>query len=254
MRRPGYVLARVVIPEQSLRDGERLRLVVVNGFIERLDTAGGARARCAGASTAWSQPARRPARPEARRDRAAPADRRRHLRGRAPLGALCRATRPAARCSSSRRTTSRSPASSGSTTRLSDELGTWTLATGVEINSALQARRDVLLPRLGLSRAATARAASAASSPAIRAPAPSRPARSCRSARTGSPSTSRRPAARRRPSRPTASRRAREFERLSFRAVLSWSSARGRSNVNAGLIFDAQSESAAPDAARRAAT
>ena len=37
--RAGYVLARVVIPEQSLANGERLRLVVVNGFIERLDTA-----------------------------------------------------------------------------------------------------------------------------------------------------------------------------------------------------------------------
>lgn len=33
------MLVRVVIPQQSLRNGERLRLVVVNGFIERLDTA-----------------------------------------------------------------------------------------------------------------------------------------------------------------------------------------------------------------------
>ena len=32
------MLARVVLLAQSLSNGERLRLVVVNGFIERLDT------------------------------------------------------------------------------------------------------------------------------------------------------------------------------------------------------------------------
>ena len=35
----GYVLARVVLPAQSLRDGGRLRIVVVNGFIEKVDTS-----------------------------------------------------------------------------------------------------------------------------------------------------------------------------------------------------------------------
>lgn len=34
----GYVLARVVLPAQSLNDGGRLRLVVVDGFVERIDT------------------------------------------------------------------------------------------------------------------------------------------------------------------------------------------------------------------------
>lgn len=38
--RAGYVLVRVVLPAQDLRDGGRLRLVVVNGFIERIETAG----------------------------------------------------------------------------------------------------------------------------------------------------------------------------------------------------------------------
>ena len=33
----GLILARVVLPQQSLRDGGRLRVVVVNGFIERID-------------------------------------------------------------------------------------------------------------------------------------------------------------------------------------------------------------------------
>ncbi|MCR8827334.1 ShlB/FhaC/HecB family hemolysin secretion/activation protein [Pseudosulfitobacter koreensis] len=35
----GFVLTRVVLPQQSLRDGGVLRVEVVNGFIERIDTA-----------------------------------------------------------------------------------------------------------------------------------------------------------------------------------------------------------------------
>lgn len=37
--REGYVLARVVIPAQTLVDGGALRLSVVNGFVEKIDTA-----------------------------------------------------------------------------------------------------------------------------------------------------------------------------------------------------------------------
>ena len=37
--REGFVLARVVLPAQTLRDGGSLRLVVVNGFVERADLA-----------------------------------------------------------------------------------------------------------------------------------------------------------------------------------------------------------------------
>lgn len=37
--RAGYVLVRVVLPPQELRDGGRLRLVVVDGFIERIDAS-----------------------------------------------------------------------------------------------------------------------------------------------------------------------------------------------------------------------
>lgn len=36
--RAGFVLARVVLPAQELRDGGRLRLTVVDGFVERIDT------------------------------------------------------------------------------------------------------------------------------------------------------------------------------------------------------------------------
>jgi hemolysin activation/secretion protein len=36
----GYVLARVVLPAQSLQDGDRLRIVVVNGYVERIDVEG----------------------------------------------------------------------------------------------------------------------------------------------------------------------------------------------------------------------
>ncbi len=35
----GFVLTRVVLPQQTLRDGGRLSVVVVNGFIERVDTS-----------------------------------------------------------------------------------------------------------------------------------------------------------------------------------------------------------------------
>jgi hemolysin activation/secretion protein len=37
--RAGYILVRVVVPAQDLRDGGDVRLVVVNGFIERVDTS-----------------------------------------------------------------------------------------------------------------------------------------------------------------------------------------------------------------------
>ncbi|WP_299362903.1 ShlB/FhaC/HecB family hemolysin secretion/activation protein [uncultured Paracoccus sp.] len=37
--RMGYVLARVVIPEQTLEDGGPLRLTVVNGYVERVDAS-----------------------------------------------------------------------------------------------------------------------------------------------------------------------------------------------------------------------
>ena len=38
--RAGYILVRVVVPAQDLRDGGDVTLVVVNGFIERIDTSG----------------------------------------------------------------------------------------------------------------------------------------------------------------------------------------------------------------------
>ena len=37
--RRGYVLARVVVPDQTLSDGGEVRLVVVDGFVERVDTS-----------------------------------------------------------------------------------------------------------------------------------------------------------------------------------------------------------------------
>ena len=36
--RAGFILARVVLPAQELRDGGRLRLVIVDGFVESIDT------------------------------------------------------------------------------------------------------------------------------------------------------------------------------------------------------------------------
>lgn len=37
--RAGYVLTRVLLPAQNLRDGGRLRIVIVNGFVERIDAS-----------------------------------------------------------------------------------------------------------------------------------------------------------------------------------------------------------------------
>ena len=238
--RAGYVLARVVIPEQSLANGERLRLVVVNGFIERLDTAG-VPEPVRGRIDARGRAARRPAQPQARRDRAPAADRRRHLRRRAALGPLARrrgrrrgprrrgGLPPGHRLGRHRQHPRRRPRHLDARDRR-------------RAQQRLQARRDDLLPRLRLSRAATARAASAASSPAIRAPAPSRRARSSRSARTASPSTSRATGSKTTPEPTDGIQTRTEFERLSFRAF--YPVIRSRTlNVNAGLIFDAQSES-----------
>lgn len=36
--RAGYVLTRVLLPAQSLRDGGQLRIVIVSGYVERIDT------------------------------------------------------------------------------------------------------------------------------------------------------------------------------------------------------------------------
>ncbi|MDV7143997.1 ShlB/FhaC/HecB family hemolysin secretion/activation protein [Tropicimonas sp. TH_r6] len=36
----GYVLSRVVLPQQEIRDGGTLRIVIVDGFIERIDATG----------------------------------------------------------------------------------------------------------------------------------------------------------------------------------------------------------------------
>ena len=200
----GYVLARVVIPQQSLR--ERRAAAARRG--QRLHRAPRHRRRSragARADRPRRRAPRRPAQPQARRDRAPAADRGRHLWRRAPLRSVAR-----------RRSGRRGPRGRGglpSRHRLDrDRQHPIRPARHLDARDRrrdqqrLQARRDDLLPRLGLSREATARVASAASSPAIRAPAPSRRARSSRSARKGSPSTSRRPAARRRPSPPTASR------------------------------------------------
>lgn len=36
----GYVLTRVVLPQQEIRDGGTLRIVIIDGFVERIDAAG----------------------------------------------------------------------------------------------------------------------------------------------------------------------------------------------------------------------
>lgn len=143
----GYVLARVVIPEQSLRNGERLRLVVVNGFIEKLDTAG------------IPEPVR------GRIERVVqPLVGRRSLK----LGEIERRLLIAGDTYGVSLRSALSPGdesggavlvvegdfhpvtgSVGVDNTLADELGTWTLATGVEINSPFRLGETIYLRASG---------------------------------------------------------------------------------------------------------
>jgi hemolysin activation/secretion protein len=130
----GYVLARVLIPEQSLRDGGQLRLVVVNGFIESLDTS------------AVPDPVR--GRVEQvigplvgqRSLKLGEIERRLLIAGDTYGVALRSALSAGDEAGGAVLTVEadyhRVTGSVGLDNTLSDELGTWTLATGVEINSA----------------------------------------------------------------------------------------------------------------------
>ena len=132
----GYVLARVVIPQQSLRNGERLRLVVVNGFIERLDTAG------------VPEPVRgridRVVEPLVgqRNLKLGEIERRLLIAGDTYGVALRSALSPGAEAGGAVLVVEADfhpvTGSIGIDNTLSDQLGTWTLATGVEINSAFK--------------------------------------------------------------------------------------------------------------------
>ena len=144
----GYVLARVVIPQQSLR--ERRAAAARRG--QRLHRAPRHRRRSragARADRPRRRAPRRPAQPQARRDRAPAADRGRHLRRRAPLGSVAR-----------RRSGRRGPRGRGglpSRHRLDrDRQHPVRPARHLDARDRrrdqqrLQARRDDLLPRLGL--------------------------------------------------------------------------------------------------------
>ena len=129
----GYVLARVVIPQQSLENGERLRLVIVSGFIERLDTA--------------AVPERVRGRIErvvgplvGQRDlKLGEIERRLLIAGDTYGVALNSALSPGKEPGGAVLVVEANfhpvTGSVGLDNTLSDELGTWTLATGVELNS-----------------------------------------------------------------------------------------------------------------------
>ena len=129
----GFVLARVVLPPQKLDDGAVLRLIVIDGYIERLETKNLPQ-RVRERVTAIVGPADRPAASEAQRHRTAPAPGRRHSRRGAALdfgggvghrrgGAGARGQLPA-----DQRAADARQFAAGS-------LGTWTSGTGLDVNS-----------------------------------------------------------------------------------------------------------------------
>ena len=127
------MLARVVLLAQSLSNGERLRLVVVNGFIERLDT---------GAVPGGPRPdrARHRALVGQRSLKLGEIERRLLIAGDTYGVALRSALSPGAESGAAVLTVEadyhRVTGSVGLDNTLADDLGTWTLATGVEVNSA----------------------------------------------------------------------------------------------------------------------
>jgi hemolysin activation/secretion protein len=145
--RAGYVLARVVIPEQALENGGRLRLVVVSGFIERLDTA------------AVPEPVR------GRIERViGPLVGQRNLRlgeierrlliagdtyGVALRSALSRGDEEGGAVLVVEADYRRVTGSVGIDNTLSDQLGAWTLATGVELNSAFNLGETIYIRASG---------------------------------------------------------------------------------------------------------
>ena len=132
----GYVLARVVLPAQSLRNGEQLRLVVVNGFIERVETG------------AVPDPVRNRIRSVIeplvgkRNLKLGEIERRLLIAGDTYGVALRSALSPGAESGGALLVVEadyhRVTGSVGLDNTLADDLGTWTLATGVEVNSAFQ--------------------------------------------------------------------------------------------------------------------
>jgi hemolysin activation/secretion protein len=235
----GYVLARVVIPEQSLRDGERLRLVVVNGFIERLDTAG-VPEPVRGRIDSVVQPL-----VGQKGLTLGQIERRLLIAGDTYGVALRSALSPGDEAGGAVLVVDADfhpvTGSVGLDNTLSDDLGTWTLATGVEINSAFRRGETIYFRASGYpggdgegglgglftgyprTRTLAAGAVFPIGTNGL----------SFNIEATGSKTTP----------EPTDGIQTRtDFERLSFRAF--YPVIRSRAvNLNAGLIFDAQSES-----------
>lgn len=145
--RAGYVLSRVVIPEQSLRNGERLRLVVVSGYIERLDTAG-VPERVRGRVDRVVGPL------VGQRDlKLGEIERRLLIAGDTYGVALRSALSPGAEPGGAVLVVDAGfhpvTGSVGLDNTLSDELGTWTLATGVELNSPFRLGETIYLRASG---------------------------------------------------------------------------------------------------------
>ena len=234
----GYVLARVVLPAQSLSNGERLRLVVVNGFIERLD-AGAVPGPVRGRIERVIAPL-----VGQRSLKLGEIERRLLIAGDTYGVALRSALSPGAESGAAVLTVEadyhRVTGSVGLDNTLADDLGTWTVATGVEVNSAFNLGETIYFRASGYpggdgddgfgglftgyprTRTLAAGAVFPIGTNGL----------TFNVEATGSRTT---------PEAQGGIHTRTEFQRLSFRAFYPWIRSRSL-NVNAGLIFDAQSE------------
>jgi hemolysin activation/secretion protein len=129
----GLVLTRVVLPEQTLRDGGALRLVIVSGFVERIDVANVRPLVRPRIERVTQQLVRRPGLTLEEIERQL------LIAGDAAGVALRSALAPGAEPGGTVITleAEHRPVTGfvGTDNTLSDELGTWSISTGLEINS-----------------------------------------------------------------------------------------------------------------------
>ncbi len=128
----GLVLARVVLPEQTLRDGGALRLVIVSGFVERVDLANVPAPVRARIERVTQRLVRRPGLTleEIERQLLIAGD----AAGVVLISALAPGAEPGGTVITLEAEYRPVTGFVGTDNTLSDELGTWSISTGLELN------------------------------------------------------------------------------------------------------------------------